>query len=450
MKDINEMNEMVAAEAAESQNPQADAPDAPAAPAASEETQAPAPAPAKRGGAGKKVLAVVAGLMLLLSTATSVMFLMDKFGAGEANGEFGPTKEDGVIIADEYKIESTLPISDAYKSGDDSKLDDRQKEVLKAASKVIDEVITDGMSDYEKECAIYEWIVKNVPFDNGMTTLIDPSLTQPGSDGQPADSETTVTKEGDGQSADSSTVATETSDTGSGDADAGTPYGALIKHRAVCAGYATTFRMFMQMLDIECMVVHSTDLVHSWDLVKIDDHWYHVDIYSDVDSALYGNFNLNDDMMMQDWDREFFPAADSLEANKAYKERVTCKSVYDIPAAIRSALNDHKGALIIEFSEPPSVEDQQLAIYMVGALSMDLNYDNALHASVYDGQWLLAPGETTPRLFTLDVMYSDDGTDSSQQAAELLDDDTRDKANKALQDAFGDMSESIRIEDGIY
>ncbi|MCR5134741.1 MAG: hypothetical protein K6B12_03810 [Clostridiales bacterium] len=445
MKDINEMKETVAAEAQQAESPEVTAaaldaeqesPEAPAAESpATESPSTAAPAPAK-GGAGKKILAVVAGLMLLLSTASSVMFLMDKFGGGE-DGEFGPTREDGVVIADEYTIESTLPISDAYKSGDTDKLDDRQKQVLDAASKVIDEVITDGMSDYEKEKAIYEWIVKNVPFDNGMTTLINKSQAQPECDGQPSgesETETTVTTDGDVN----------------GDADAGTPYGALIKHRAVCAGYATTFRMFMQMLDIECMVVHSTDLIHSWDLVKIDDHWYHVDIYSDVDSALYGNFNLNDEMMMQDWDREFFPAADSLAANPAYKERVTCKSVYDIPAAIRSALNDHKGALIIEFTEAPSAEDQQLAIFMVSAISMDLSYDNALRASVYDGRWINADGETTPRLFTLDIMYSDDDTDTSAQAADLLDETTRDKATKALQDAFGDLSEYIRIEDGVY
>ena len=412
------------------------APESPAAP----ETPAPESGKAhKKIHPGKAALAVVACLMLLLSTVTSGLYLYDRFygyGEGGEYGDFGPTKEDGVVIADEYTIESTLPISDAYKSGDTDKLDDRQKQVLEAASKVIDEVIKDGMSDYEKECAIYEWIVKNVPFDEGMTTLIDKTPGQQAAGDKSADTMDTET--------------TVTSDGGTGDADAGTPYGALIEHRAVCAGYATTFRLFMQMLDIECMVVHSTDCIHSWDLVKIDDHWYHVDIYSDVDSAMYGNFNLNDAMMMQDWDREYFPAADSLAANPAYKDRVTCKSVYDIPAAIRSAMNDHKGLLILEFSETPSVEDQQLAIYMVSALSMDLSYDNALHASVYDGNWIPADGETESRLFTMEIMYMDDETDSSSAAADKLDEESREKATKALQDAFGDLTESIRIEDGVY
>jgi hypothetical protein len=76
---------------------------------------------------GKAALAVVACLMLLLSTVTSGLYLYDRFyGYGEDGyGEFGPTKEDGVVIADEYTIESTLPISDAYKSGDTDKLDEK-------------------------------------------------------------------------------------------------------------------------------------------------------------------------------------------------------------------------------------------------------------------------------------------------------------------------------------
>lgn len=389
---------------------------------------------------GKAALAVVACLMLLLSTVTSGMYLYDRFyGYGGEDGyqDFGPTKEDGVLIADEYTIESTLPISDAYKSGDTDKLDDRQKQVLEAASKVIDEVIKDGMSDYEKECAIYEWIVKNVPFDEGMTTLIDKTPGQQEAGDKSADTMDTET--------------TVTSDGGSGDADAGTPYGALIEHRAVCAGYATTFRLFMQMLDIECMVVHSTDCVHSWDLVKIDDHWYHVDIYSDVDSAMYGNFNLNDAMMMQDWDREYFPAADSLAANPAYKDRVTCKSVYEIPGIVRKAMEDHSGRVFVEFEETPSAEDQQLATYMVNAISMDLDYNNSLKASVFGGTWLPTGEENEMRLFSVEIMYMDDTENSSSEKAnQLFDEQTRKKADEALQEAFGDQNENISIQDGIY
>lgn len=34
-----------------------------------------------------------------------------------------------------------------------------------------------------------------------------------------------------------------------------TPYGVLIDRSAMCHGYSSTFQLFMDMLDIECMTV---------------------------------------------------------------------------------------------------------------------------------------------------------------------------------------------------
>ena len=57
----------------------------------------------------------------------------------------------------------------------------------------------------------------------------------------------------------------------------------------MCVGYATTFRMFMQMMDIECMVEHNTEKYHSWDLVKIDGDWYQIDAtWDDSNDNWYG------------------------------------------------------------------------------------------------------------------------------------------------------------------
>ena len=112
------------------------------------------------------------------------------------------------------------------------------------------------------------------------------------------------------------------------------PNGVLKNHEAVCVGYATTFRLFMQMLGIDCMVVHDSHLSHSWDLVKLDGQWYHTDIYSDAGSGEgnFSHFNLNDEMMnSQEWNTDFFPAADGYEYNYAYVNRTQCKDVYTIP-----------------------------------------------------------------------------------------------------------------------
>ena len=119
---------------------------APAAAASAAGTDSSAPGKKKGKGIGKKILVGLAAIMLLFSTATSAVTLagwISPFGEGDDSIFSGPTEEDGVVINDTYKIESTLAISDAYKSGDDSKLDEKEKEVLIAASAVIDEVIKD-------------------------------------------------------------------------------------------------------------------------------------------------------------------------------------------------------------------------------------------------------------------------------------------------------------------
>lgn len=96
----------------------------------------------------------------------------------QINTEFGGEDvlaEDNVLIGGEYLIESTTHISDAYKSGDTSALSDRDKETLDMAKAVIDDVIKDGMTPYEKELAIYEWMTKNLAFDEGSLVVIPTS-----------------------------------------------------------------------------------------------------------------------------------------------------------------------------------------------------------------------------------------------------------------------------------
>lgn len=194
--------------------------------------------------------------------------------SAKMGGEFGETTEDGVIIGMEYEIESTRELSDAYLAGDWSHLSEEQQETIELAAEVIDEVIEDGMTDYEKEVAIYDWMFENIKHDDGITVAIPTT-------GDYSDN----------------------------------PHGVLQTHKAVCVGFATTFRLFMHMLDIDCMVVHDLYLSHSWDLVKIGDGWYHTDLYMDAESVRYANFNMTDQMcyMSNEWDTDFYPSADATE-----------------------------------------------------------------------------------------------------------------------------------------
>ena len=108
-----------------------------------------------------RIMYVVTPVMLVLLLALNV-FTMLKVKALEDAAAMDDTEdvaqENDVHIGGDYIIKATTQISDAYKSGDSSKLSDADKETLDMAKSVLDEIITDGMSDYEKELAVYKWM----------------------------------------------------------------------------------------------------------------------------------------------------------------------------------------------------------------------------------------------------------------------------------------------------
>ena len=307
----------------------------------------------------------------------------------KAGEDEGKTQENDVCIAGEYFIRDTTAISDAYKSGDTSKLDDRQKETLKMASDILDKIIEDGMDPYECEKTVYTWLTTELKNDTGILTVI-PTSQQ----------------------------------------DSDNPYGVLKYRNAVCVGYATTFRLFMHMLDIECMVVHNTECYHSWDLVTLDGERYHVDCYFDSEQNSYRHFNLSDDLMGQDhnWDRSFFPKATGVKYNYNMQNAVEIEDIYAIPAFVREKVDADEACFSCTFKDLPK-EDEAAAIYIVNRVIgiVNMNYsDRDLEyywAEIGEGSYMLC--------FTCDFYEEDPGT--------VIDDDHAEKAEDSIEDAFGDM-----------
>lgn len=126
----------------------------------------------------------------------------------------------------------------------------------------------------------------------------------------------------------------------------------------------------MQMLDIECKVVHNS--YHSWDLVRLDDgEWYHVDIYSDAGRGDYANFNMNDELASSghDWDRDFFPAAEGLEYCYSYQNAEPLEDIFALPQYVREAL-DAGGSRNLYYLTPSSdAQAQSDAAEMLSRLS---------------------------------------------------------------------------------
>ncbi len=239
-----------------------------------------------------------------------------------------------------HEIWDDTEVVKAYHTGDKSKLtDEKDLFVLETVTKVIDEVITDDMTDYEKEKAIYDWQVRYTSYDDSGIGAI-------------------------------------------GDADSYShmPYGVLKFHQAICVGQATTFKLFMSCLDIECKIIHSVrEGEHAWNLVKIGDNWYHVDVLFDGGSGsapAYMFFNVTDEIKTQSgypWSLEEFPAADSYEYCYFVKEAAEVKNAKEIPAMLYEKIEaNSSGGLSI------CVDDNNLAAayYVLNTIAESFNEGN--------------------------------------------------------------------------
>lgn len=170
----------------------------------------------------------------------------------------------------------------AYETGDASALSDMNRSILDAAKDVIEKEISDNMSDYEKELAIHDWMTGWSSFDMDVFSHASAARAE---------------------------------------ADNRNPYGFFINKSAMCHGYSSTFQLFMDMLDIECITVFGTPggngVEHSWNMVRLDGDWYCVDTAWDDPiggSPCHTYFNVTSDYLrsgsIHRWDDTSVPEAD--------------------------------------------------------------------------------------------------------------------------------------------
>ena len=344
-------------------------------------------------------LAAVLSAAMIATVSLSAMTLlkvsaMEKEKAAEeaASGNAG---EDDVVIGGQYVIRSTKAISDAYLSADSSGLSEKDRETLDMASQVLAEVVTDGMSDYEKEQAVFLWMNGNIGGDSEVTVLVRDDITTDN------------------------------------------PHGVLSSRNAVCVGYATTFRLFMQMLGIPCMVVHDVYLSHSWDLVQIGGHWYHTDLYSAQNSDEPLVYLNRPDALQSafgsEWDVAFYPASDSFESCYLYRQAVKADDLYAIPAALKEAIDGDSSLLALTI--PVGEHDAQVAEYLLSSLEMKLTgtveYEdcliNRVNAMIDEKSMLVA------------FMIERYGYEDPDDFGDLSDDEIA-RADQAIEDSFGELT----------
>ncbi|MGN1304916.1 MAG: transglutaminase domain-containing protein [Oscillospiraceae bacterium] len=150
---------------------------------------------------------------------------------------------------------------------------------------------------------------------------------------------------------------------------ANTIYGALVKGKSLCEGYAKSFSYLCNKAGIENIIVTGqTDTAHMWNMVKINGNWYHVDVTWDKpekrisnaypDMVLYQYFLVTDSVIENNhtiWTiTSPPPKAYGTTENYYIKEGFYADSEditeSIIEAAIRNAVSEGKHTASVKFS----------------------------------------------------------------------------------------------------
>lgn len=147
---------------------------------------------------------------------------------------YKPVEDEHMTL---YDTSATLA---AWEKRDPSGLSEYDRAIYDSAEEVLGEFLRGGMSDLEKEIAIYDWVLQNLEYDWRHQDSLE-----------------------------------ETPETSY------TPYGGLVEHMGVCLGYASTFELLMDMAGIECVTVIGASMgseeAHAWNMVRLDGEWYFAD-----------------------------------------------------------------------------------------------------------------------------------------------------------------------------
>ncbi len=178
---------------------------------------------------------------------------------------------------DDMTIYDTSAILNAWRNGGKEDLSEKDEKILNRASEIVQNVVVDDMTEYEKERALYAWLTENVRYDQDHYDAI-----------------------------------------ANMDPDSFNPYGALYNGKGICLAYATTFQLFMDMVNVECITVvgaaYESERDHAWNMVRLGGNWYCVDATWDEGDPEenWAYFNVTSDWMAgtdHQWDYSSVPEA---------------------------------------------------------------------------------------------------------------------------------------------
>ncbi|MCQ6562448.1 S-layer homology domain-containing protein [Paenibacillus mendelii] len=193
--------------------------------------------------------------------------------------------------------------------------DEQTRQIYTKAKAVLADIIKPGMSDYEKELAIHDYLVLHVAYDYdnySKGTVPDASYSA---------------------------------------------YGTLMDGIAVCQGYANTAKLLLNMAGIEAHIVTGKvkGELHTWNKVLIGGEYYNLDVtwddpVPDVPGRVdYGYFNVTDEQLRIDhsW-QDTLPKATATKYNYYVFNSLTVGSLDEFEARIANAIEMRAQSLTVK------------------------------------------------------------------------------------------------------
>lgn len=125
-------------------------------------------------------------------------------------------------------------------------------------------------------------------------------------------------------------------------------YGALITKRCVCHGFSEAFKRILNRGGVTCEIicgqVNGTSVGHAWNIVKIEEDYYHVDVtFDDQADIIFKYFMKNDREMRMDrvWNESYYPK---------------CNGSKNIMLTAKTYINMNKSKLILKGIKMPMLK----------------------------------------------------------------------------------------------
>lgn len=218
--------------------------------------------------------------------------------------------KDIVKVSFNVKVSENYFVYMKYVYGNELPNDDRTIELYNIVDQAMNSCINITMTDYEKEMAIHNYIINACSY------------------------------------------AKDTSNE-----DIYNAYGCLVNGEAVCQGYSQAFELLLRIAGIDSIMIFGEARLdsHAWNMVNVDNKWYHVDVtWDDKDEYIsYAYFNVDDDIikLSHSFSDNIYPIAKSLDDNYFSKNSLYFSSYEDFKQYVNDKLSARETYIVVAVSD---------------------------------------------------------------------------------------------------